>query len=360
MRLFISVLLLVSVGLTHAQTTVTCFSSADSVYNSIKELEEIVVTAEKRELNPKDIPAALTVITPRNIPGENNPDLRNLSGIVPNFYMQEGGLKLSTPIYIRGIGTVSGTPPVGLYVDGIPVFDKNAFVFDLYDIRQIEILRGPQTTLYGRNSINGLIHISTNPPKQAFFLQAKVGYASYNARNYNLILHLPLRNFRQKFSFAYNKAEGYFRNLYDSNRKSNPSDSYNLHYQGNLYTDNNWKIAIGADFNHSFDGGYAYHTLDSLRINRYRVNYNTPSSYKRDLLSSSVNFSKKGRVLATGSHLTPGAKTNRCWMQILPIWMYSTTIKNPGSTSLPRKSTSNRPKAEISPGLPVHSVFTRT
>lgn len=298
MRLFISVLLLVSVGLTHAQTTVTCFSSADSVYNSIKELEEIVVTAEKRELNPKNIPAALTVITPRNIPGENNPDLRNLSGIVPNFYMQEGGLKLSTPIYIRGIGTVSGTPPVGLYVDGIPVFDKNAFVFDLYDIRQIEVLRGPQTTLYGRNSINGLIHISTNPPKQAFFLQAKVGYASYNARNYNLILHLPLRNFRQKFSFAYNKAEGYFRNLYDSNRKSNPSDSYNLHYQGNLYTDNNWKIAIGADFNHSFDGGYAYHVLDSLRINRYRVNYNTPSSYKRDLLSSSVNFSKKGRVLA--------------------------------------------------------------
>ena len=175
MRLFISVLLLVSVGLTHAQTTVTCFSSADSVYNSIKELEEIVVTAEKRELNPKDIPAALTVITPRNIPGENNPDLRNLSGIVPNFYMQEGGLKLSTPIYIRGIGTVSGTPPVGLYVDGIPVFDKNAFVFDLYDIRQIEILRGPQTTLYGRNSINGLIHISTNPPKQAFFLTGKSG-----------------------------------------------------------------------------------------------------------------------------------------------------------------------------------------
>ena len=43
--------------------------------------------------------------------------------------MQEGGLKLSTPLYIRGIGTVSGTPPVGLYVDGVPVFDKNAFVF---------------------------------------------------------------------------------------------------------------------------------------------------------------------------------------------------------------------------------------
>ncbi len=75
--------------------------------------------------------------------------MRNLSGMIPNFYMQEGGLKLSTPLYVRGIGTVSGTPPVGLYVDGVPVFDKNAFIFDLYDIKQIEVLRGPQTTLYG-------------------------------------------------------------------------------------------------------------------------------------------------------------------------------------------------------------------
>ena len=140
--------------------------STDSTYKIVRELQEVVVTAEQRDLNPGEIPTALTVITPRSIPGENNPDLRNISGIVPNFYMQEGGLKLSTPLYIRGIGTVSGTPPVGLYVDGVPVFDKNAFVFDLYDIRQIEVLRGPQTTLYGRNSINGLININTNPPSE--------------------------------------------------------------------------------------------------------------------------------------------------------------------------------------------------
>ncbi len=298
MRLFISVLLLVSGGLSHAQTAVAYLSSTDSVYNSIRELEEVVVTAEKRELNPKDIPAALTVVTPRNIPGENNPDLRNLSAIVPNFYMQQGGLKLSTPLYIRGIGTVSGTPPVGLYVDGVPVFDKNAFVFELYDIRQIEVLRGPQTTLYGRNSINGLINVSTNPPDRSFSLQAKAGYASHNSRNCHLIVNLPIRSFRQKFSFAYNKSEGYFRNLYDGNRKSNPSDSYHLHYIGNLYTDGNWKVAFGADFNHSYDGGYAYHAVDSLRANRYRVNYNTPSSYKRDLFSSHLNFGKKGQVIA--------------------------------------------------------------
>ena len=106
-----------------AFTQQSAIGSPDSVYSIVQQLQEVTVIAEKRELSPSDIPVALTVINERSIPGENNPDLRNISGIVPNFYMQEGGLKLSTPMYMRGIGTVSGTPPVGLYVDGVPVFD---------------------------------------------------------------------------------------------------------------------------------------------------------------------------------------------------------------------------------------------
>ena len=110
----------------------TAIREQDSTYNIIEQLKEVVVSAEKRILPINSIPIALTVITGKNLPNENNLDLRNLSGIVPNFYIQEDGLKLSTPLYIRGIGTVSGTPPVGLYVDGVPVFDKNAFHAGLY------------------------------------------------------------------------------------------------------------------------------------------------------------------------------------------------------------------------------------
>lgn len=298
MRYIISVILFIAIATDGYTQLSAMYLSTDSTFNAIRELQEVVVTAEKRELNPGNIPTALTVVTPRLIPGENNPDLRNISGIVPNFYMQEGGLKLSTPLYIRGIGTVSGTPPVGLYVDGVPVFDKNAFVFDLYDIRQIEVLRGPQTTLYGRNSINGLINISTNAPNNIFSVQAKAGYSSYNSQNYNLVANLPLGVLYSKFSFSYNKSQGYFRNKYDNNRKSNPSDSYNLRYQGNVFTSGDWKIAFGLNYNNAFDGGYAYHSIDSLKADRYKVNYNTPSEYSRDLLSSYVNLKKSGEKLA--------------------------------------------------------------
>lgn len=297
MRLIFCIILSLNYICAFAQQTVL-LANEDSTFNAVRELQEVIVTAEKRELNPGDIPTALTVVTPRTIPGENNPDLRNISGIVPNFYMQEGGLKLSTPLYIRGIGTVSGTPPVGLYVDGVPVFDKNAFVFDLYDIRQIEVLRGPQTTLYGRNSINGLINISTNAPSKTFSFQAKAGYSSYESQNYNVIANLPLKMVYSKISFSYNQSRGYFKNKYDNYRKSNPSDSYNVRYQGIAYTARNWKIAFGANYNDSFDGGYAYHAVDSLKQKRYEVNYNTPSSYERNLFSAYANAKKSWEKLA--------------------------------------------------------------
>lgn len=300
MRFIISILLLLFSAGIYAQRA-TLFSTDDSTYNVVRELREVIVTAEKRELNPGNIPTALTVVTSRMIPGENNPDLRNISGLVPNFYMQEGGLKLSTPLYIRGIGTVSGTPPVGLYVDGVPVFDKNAFVFDLYDIKQIEVLRGPQTTLYGRNSINGLIHISTNNPTNQFSLQAKVGYSSYCSQNYNLVMNVPFKKLYNKLSFSYNKSDGYFKNKYEGNRKSNPSDSYNIRYQGCLYTLKEWKIAFGANYNNSFDGGYAYAAVDSLKAHRYTVNFNSPASYDRDLLTSYLNLKKSGKQVAFNS-----------------------------------------------------------
>lgn len=295
--IFIFILCLFPAG----QAQVSLLPDEDSLYHMMQRMQEIVVTAEKRQLSPVDIPTAVSVITEQNIPGENMPDLRNLSGIVPNFYMQEGGLKLSTPLYIRGIGTVSGTPSVGLYVDGVPVFDKNAFIFDLYDIQQIEILRGPQTTLYGRNSINGLININTRPANNRFAVQAKAGYASYQSQNYNLVLNVPWKIFYNKFAFSYNKSEGYFKNLYENLRKSNPTESYNGRYQGNIYTARDWKIAFGTDYHHSYDGGYAYHTVDSLNANRYLVNYNIPSSYKRDLLSSYLNVKKVGECVVFNS-----------------------------------------------------------
>ena len=281
-KLYSSLLFMTICGSLSAQRS-QVMQSDDTTFSAIKQLQEVTITAEKRELSISEIPVALSVISGKNLLNENTPDLRNLSGMIPNFYMQEGGLKLSTPLYVRGIGTVSGTPPVGLYVDGVPVFDKNAFIFDLYDIKQIEVLRGPQTTLYGRNSIIGLINIRTNPPASKLTLQAKAGVSSYNSQNYMVTANLPVRNVvYNKLSFSYNRTDGYFKNDFTGG-KTNKSDSYNLRYQGQLYTNDTWQVALGINYNHSFD---------SLKVHRYRVNYDADASYKRDLASAHVNARK--------------------------------------------------------------------
>ena len=79
--------------------------------------------------------------------------IKHLTGLVPNFYMPDYGPRLTSAIYIRGIGSRINTPAVGLYVDNVPYLDKSAFDFNTYDIERIDVLRGPQSTLYGRNAM---------------------------------------------------------------------------------------------------------------------------------------------------------------------------------------------------------------
>jgi outer membrane receptor protein involved in Fe transport len=83
--------------------------------------------------------------------------IKDAALFVPNLFMPEYGSKLTSAIYIRGIGSRINTPAVGLYVDDVACADKSAFDFDFLGAERIEVLRGPQSTLYGRNAMGGLI-----------------------------------------------------------------------------------------------------------------------------------------------------------------------------------------------------------
>ncbi|MDL2252249.1 TonB-dependent receptor [Odoribacter sp. OttesenSCG-928-J03] len=257
-----------------------------------KTLEETTVVSEKRAANPIDLPIAVSVLKTMDIPVKNNLDIRSLSGLIPNFYMLEYGLKLSTPVFIRGIGTPTANPTIGLYVDGVPVFDKNTYVFDLYDVKQIEVLRGPQGTLQGRNTLGGMINILTNPPSRDFSLAFKAGYGSNNTQNYHMQLNLPAtRNFYNKIFFAYNSSDGFFKNKWNG-EKVDKSEGYTLRYQGRWMPGSDWDIKFGMNYYKTEDGGYGYYNPDSLKNEHYKVSFNSPSSYERDLISSYLNVKK--------------------------------------------------------------------
>lgn len=126
---------------------------------------EVIVTSSTKETNDlRMLPGAVSILSPQAIAARQIDALKDISAFVPNLYMPDYGSKMTSAIYIRGIGARSSGQSIGLYVDNVPYLDKSAFDFELNDIQRIEVLRGPQGTLYGRNAMGGIVNIYTLSP----------------------------------------------------------------------------------------------------------------------------------------------------------------------------------------------------
>jgi outer membrane receptor protein involved in Fe transport len=199
-------------------------TETDTVKNY--KLDEITIKSPKYNRNIFEIPAAASMLPERLIENNKVENLTDISGIVPNFFMPDYGSKLTSPVYIRGVGNRINTPSVGLYVDDIPYFEKSAFNFDFYDIERVEVLRGPQGTLYGRNAMGGLINIITNNPGNKRVSSVSADYGNYNQIRTRISHNQPVG---EKFSIltslhqAHN--DGFYENVYN-NSKVDKLNSY--------------------------------------------------------------------------------------------------------------------------------------
>ena len=132
----------------------------DSLGNRIYNLNAITIIS-----NPKwdsklfEFPGSISYLNTGNLDEMNIRSVKDISTVVPNLFIPDYGSKLISSAYIRGIGSRINSPAVGLYVNNVPYLDKSAFDFDFIDIASIEVLKGPQGTLYGRNTMAGLVNI---------------------------------------------------------------------------------------------------------------------------------------------------------------------------------------------------------
>ena len=90
--------------------------------------------------------------------------IKGMSDVVPNFYMPDYGSRITSSIYVRGIGARMDQPAVGLTVDNVGIMNKNAYDFDVADVAYVEMVRGPQSSLFGRNTMTGMINIRSISP----------------------------------------------------------------------------------------------------------------------------------------------------------------------------------------------------
>jgi iron complex outermembrane recepter protein len=185
-------------------------------------LEEVVVTAEKRVENIQDVPIAITAFSEADMRSRGATDIHALSALTPNVNLDEGspfsGSNSVLSASIRGIGqddfAFNLDPGVGVYVDGVYLARTVGANQNLLDVQRIEILNGPQGTLFGRNTIGGAISIVTRTPGDQFAVQGQVTGGSYARRDIALMADIPLApNLLTTVTFSSQYRDGYQRRI---------------------------------------------------------------------------------------------------------------------------------------------------
>ena len=197
-------------------------SPAPEQENTGSQLTEIVVTAQKRAENIQDVPIAITAYSETDLRSKGITDIGGLSRLTPNVNLDTGspfaGSNSVLSASIRGIGqddfAFNLDPGVGVYVDGVYYARTVGANQNLLDVERIEILKGPQGTLFGRNTIGGAISIVTRTPGDQLAVDAQVSGGSYNRRDAAIMADLPITDtLLSTVTFSSQSRDGYQRRV---------------------------------------------------------------------------------------------------------------------------------------------------
>lgn len=260
----------------------------DSSANKNVPLDEIVVTDFKQ--NKRNLTStAVSTINVQQLHNQQIVNLKELTAVMPNFYMPDYGSYANTPVYIRGIGTKSKGSAVGFYVDGVPHFESSAFNIDLSDIATVNVFRGPQGTLYGRNTIAGIINVYTHNPLDYQRTRIKVGYGRYNdfiaqASNYAKISE----KFGISTAASYHHNDGMFTNHF-LNEKADKLNEGEGRVGFYWRPTTNWLLHLNSTLTYSEQNGYPYAPYDIVKDELLPISYNRNSTYRRLISSTGLN-----------------------------------------------------------------------
>ncbi len=154
-------------------------------------LEDVVVTADKREVALQQVPLSVSVFNEREINNYRIWNVSDLTALVPTLYSSDPGDGRNVTS-LRGIASTSYDQAIATYVDGVSQFNLDMYMGDLNDVERIEILRGPQGTLYGRNAMGGVINIITKKPSFTTSGFVEAGIGNFGLQRYRAGIKTPL------------------------------------------------------------------------------------------------------------------------------------------------------------------------
>ncbi len=265
----------------------------------VVDIEEVVVIATPKENERlRRQPVAATSFSQADMQSGSVTSVKALSGLVPNLFIPDYGSKLTTSVYVRGIGSRINTPAVGLYVDNIPFIDKSAFDFNYSDIERIDVLRGPQGTLYGRNTMGGLIRVFTKSPFTYQGTDVRLSGAMYNDYRASLThYHRISEQFAFSVGLFYRHDGGFFKNAYNG-RRIDRNDEFGGRIRAIYLPKENLRLDFTVNYEYNNQGGYPYEYTGLVSGPEDRgdyiglISYNHACGYRRNLLNSGLNVER--------------------------------------------------------------------
>ncbi len=269
------------------------------------QLDAVIVSAEKKEENVQNIPASISALTAKNVDDYRLWNTKDLTAIVPNLYAGNPGDGRNVTS-IRGITSSSYDPAVTTYVDGVNQFTLDTYIPQLFDVERIEVLRGPQGTLYGRNAMGGVINIITKQPTNKTSGFAEISEGNYGAQRYAAGIRVPILKDKLFFgaSLLYEGLSGYYFNQY-TNSKFDKQHSIGGNYYLKYIASAKWAFTLNLKHLDNRNNGsfpLAGSVSDAF-ANPYHLDQNAVAELVDNTLNTSLS------VNYTGHHFNFSSQT---------------------------------------------------
>lgn len=269
---------------------------------------EVRVTAVKQGLILSDRPVAAAVFGRGESERRHIEALKNLSQSVPNLHIPDYGSRMTSTIYVRGLGARIDQPVMGLNVDNVPCMNKDAYDSELADIERIEVLRGPQSTLYGRNTMGGVVNVYTLSPLSWQGVRAGAEYSSGNTYKVRASVYgAPSDKFGISAGGYYSSSDGFYKNL-ASGRLCDWEHAGGGRLKLQWRPSHRTSVDNTAALSVLRQGGYPYAYMgeDIVQngqtvISHGEIRYNDPAAYRRTSFSDGVTVSRTGDAVTIAS-----------------------------------------------------------
>ena len=220
------------------------FSAEGNEEEASSIFDEVVVTARKREEAAQSVPIPITALGSAQLDARNITEIKDIEKLTPNMQFDAQGINQTvTNVFLRGIGqgnwSATQDPKIGIYIDGVYLSRAQGGLVDLMDIERVEVLRGPQGTLFGRNTTAGLVHIITKAPSDEIEGMVSLGIGTANHEVVRGMLNLPVsERVSARFSIMSKETDGFIINMATGDKQGNEDSQSmraSLMYTGEIY-----------------------------------------------------------------------------------------------------------------------------